>query len=136
MARDVNRFGILTGATSGSTPAVLTGSAFTLPGGMVGVIRSIVLDVNSLLASSDITWTLRFNQSPVQGWDALTIFPRNVAAAQLAWVPEETMIPIPEATTVDFRGTIADGGTYTFGVAWHGWYYPQDVENRFEGAWG
>jgi hypothetical protein len=136
MARDINRFGVITGATTGNTPAQLPGSPFILPQGMVGVIRSIILDVNNLLPSSDLVWSLRFNQSPVQGWDALSIFPRNVAAAQLAYTAEETAIPIPEGVEVDFLFTVNDGGTYTAGATWHGWMYPADVAERFEGAWG
>lgn len=137
-AQDFNLFGTLVGATTATTtwPTVVTGTAFTVPSGNVGVIRSLTVDVNTLLASSNIVWTLRFNGGPVEGWDALTLFPSNLARASLTWGPEETFIPVPEGAQVDVVVQVLDGATYTLGSSYHGWYYPVDLAERFAGAWG
>lgn len=134
--KDVNRFGVFTGATSANTPAQVPGSFFDVPDGYVAVVRSIVLTVNNLLATSDIVWTLRQDSNPVEGWDGLTIFPSPVAVAQFAWTPEETVVDIVESATIDFSVDVRDGGTYTLGVTWHGWFYPADLAERYAEAWG
>lgn len=137
-AKDFNLFGTLTGATTATTtpPAIIAGTTFQVPAGNVGVIRALTLDVNNLLASSNIVWGLRFNETRVEGWDALTQFPRNVAAASLAWGPEETFIPVPEGASIDLVVQVNDGGTYTLGGSYHGWYYSMDLAERFAMAWG
>lgn len=135
-AGDFNRFGVFTGAQAANTPAVVPGTPFQVPAGNVAVIRSLSLDVNNLLASSNIVWTLRFNQTPVQGWDALSQFPRNVAAAVLTWTPEETYIPVPEGVLIDVLVEVLDGATYTLGASYHGWFYSGEVAAKYAGAWG
>lgn len=119
------------GATA--TPDGLT---VEIPSGQVGVIRSFALQVNDLADTSDLTWALLTNGSPVRGWDQLTVFPRVAASVTKVWAPEETYIPLPEGATVSVRITVEDGSTYDIGGNYHGWYYPQTMQARYEGAWG
>lgn len=122
--------------TAANTPQELGGSfPFTLPSGSVGVVRSLVLQVNQLLATSDLRWRLKINSSPVSGWNDLTVFPRAAASFSLAYGPEETFIEVPEAARLSLEVEVLDAGTYTMGASLHGWYYNQAYEETFAQAW-
>lgn len=121
--------------TSANTPAVIPGCTFQVPGGYVGVVRSLDLSVNQLVATTDIVWRLRFNQMPVEGWAPLTIFPGNIAAARRSFGPEEMQVPVPEAASVDVEIEVRDGGTYQAGASFGGWIYSRDLDGIFSDAW-
>lgn len=134
-ASDFNTFDTLAARTAANTPALFPAAQVTLPPGQVGVIRSFLLLANSLLVTSDIRWTLLFNNSPVVGWANLTINPRAAGSVEIAWTPEETYIPVPEAATIDWRVRVNDGGTYQVSVAMHGWFYPSSLDVAARAAW-
>lgn len=114
---------------------LIPGATFTLPDANMGVIRSINLNVNTLLATSRIFWTLRFDGSPVPGWNSLTVFPRAVGSFSLAFGPEETQIPVPEGATITMSIVVLDGGTYQAGADFGGWFYDRAIADAFASAW-
>lgn len=116
-------------------PAIIPGSALQIPNQSVGVIRSINLNVNTLLATSVLFWSLRFNQTPVQGWEALTVFPRAAGFFTLAYGPDETQIPVPDGALVDVTFSVLDGAAYQAGVQYGGWYYDRRLQEVFADAW-
>lgn len=132
-AREINIDASGTGYNNANTPQTIAGSAFTLPADNVGIIRSVVLSVNTLLTTSLLTWTLRFNGVPVEGWAGLTIFPRNAGSFSQAFGPDETFIFVPEQTTIDVQIGVdaTDANTYQAGVSYHGWSYPKRVADQF-----
>jgi hypothetical protein len=132
-AREINVDASGTGYTNANTPATIAGSAFTIPPDNVGILRSVVLSVNTMLTTSALTWTLRFNGVPVDGWSQLTIFPRNAGSVSIAFGPTETFIPVPEGTTIDVQIGVgaADANTYQAGVTYHGWSYPKRLADIF-----
>lgn len=132
-AREINVNASGTGFTNLNTPAVIAGSVFVVPPDNVGVLRSLVLSVNNLLTTSALSWTLRFNGAPVEGWNGLTIFPRAAGSVSDAYGPDETFIMIPEQTTIDVQVIVgaADPATYQAGVTYHGWSYPKRLADKF-----
>lgn len=136
-AREINIDASDTGFNAGNTPQVIAGSAFSLPSNHVGVLRSIVLSVNTLLPTSALTWTVRFNQIDVEGWQGLTIFPRNAGSVSVAYGPDETMVMVPESTAIDVEINVlaADANTYQAGVTYHGWSYPKRLADTFAGLY-
>ncbi|MGE0347375.1 MAG: hypothetical protein AB7N73_15015 [Gemmatimonadales bacterium] len=134
-ARDFNLFGTLAARDSANTPALFPTATFTLPSGNVGVIRSISILANNLLVTSDVVWTLLFNEAPVFGWNRLTINPRAAGSVEVSWTPEETYIPVPENARIDFSVRVNDGGTYQVSVAVHGWMYATALHVAAEAAY-
>ncbi len=126
----------LTGRTSANTPAVFPLATFQIPPNNVGVIRSISILANSLLVTSDIRWSLLFNDVPVTGWNSLTIAPRAAGSIESSFVPDETFIPIPEGSSISWSTLVVDAGTYQLSITYHGWFYPLSVAQRAANAYG
>lgn len=120
-----------------TTPAVIAGSAFPVPQENVGIIRSVTLNLNGVLATTAIQWAFRLDGVPVEGWNALTIFPRAAASVSITWGPGETYIPIGTGQTIDVLVTVlpADGATYAAGITYHGWTYPKRLADAFSGLY-
>lgn len=132
-AREINRDTNATGINAGTSPFVLPGATFTLPDDHVGIIRSVVLSVNNMVVTSQLSWGFFQNRSAVEGWSNLTIFPRAAGSVSVAYGPSETFIFLPEQTTLTVRVTVAaaDALTYQAGVSFHGWSYPKALAERF-----
>lgn len=122
-----------TGFNNTNTPAILPGSVTVIPTDNVGWIRSLTVSINNLTATSAVIWQLRFNGNPVQGWNALTVFPRLAASVSQAWGGDETFIPVPDGSTIEVWIIVqpADGNTYQLGAAYHGWYYDKGLAEAF-----
>ena len=110
--------------------ATLGDSVFTLPTSSVGVIRSFNLNVNNLLATSDIVFTLLINGAPLAG-QQFRIFPRAAASVSEAFSPEETVIEVPEGARMSWRVAVGDAVAYQLGVSYRGWYYTKDLANKY-----
>lgn len=136
-ARDITVEASATGYNNLNTPQVIAGSQFQVPTDNVGVLRSVVLSVNNLLTTSALIWAIRFNGVPVQGWNQLTVFPRNAGSVSIAYTPDETYIYVPDGALIDTQITVspADGNTYQAGIAYHGWYYDKRLADAFAGLY-
>lgn len=112
----------------------VTLGTFTLPNGMVGVIRLVEFDVNSLLLTSIIDFRIRVGGMIPTGW---TWRPFATAAAFFAkeFPPESVLVNIPEGATVDVTARVLDAGTYTVGGDLQGWFYPLPLGLAYENAW-
>lgn len=125
-AKDFFMSGTQTGRVIANTPSEFPGS-FTVPSNNVGVIRSVSILANSLLITSEILWTLRFNGTAVEGWNLLTITPRAAGSIEVSFTPQETFIPVPEGSRISWDVRVVDAGTYQVSVTTHGWFYPTSV---------
>lgn len=138
MAKDFHQDTDLAAApafNAGNTPDVIAGCEYTVPEGFFGVIRSLELNVNGLLASSRIEWSVRFDGMPVEGWAPLSIFPGNIAAARRSFGPEELQLHVPEASHIDVQINVLDAGTYTAGASFGGWIYTRSIDEVFRKVW-
>lgn len=136
-ATDFNTAGTLLSRTNANTPQLFDGTggtraaSFQIPEKNVGTIRAITILANALLVTSDIVWTLLFDNRPVSGWNDLTISPRAAGSLEFSWTPDETFVPVPENTLIEWRVLVIDGGTYQVSVTMHGWFYPTSVASRY-----
>ncbi len=135
-AKDFNPLDFVSGLDAGGSPVRPAGLQVEIPSANVAVIRSLTLNINDMVPTTDVVWRLLFDGSPVQGWSPVTIFPRNAASVAVSWTPEETFIPVPEGADIAVELEVRDTGSYDVGASYHGWWYPQVVASRYEGAWG
>lgn len=117
--------------TLGPGPANATVAVFTLPVNAVGVLRELLLNINNTVATTDVRWTLLFNDGPVTGYTNLTIFPRAAASVSSSFPAESTFIDVPDRGKIAVRINVLDGGTYQVGVSYRGWFWPKSVEARY-----
>ena len=101
----------------------------TTPSHLVGVIRELSFQVNSLVVTSDIKFALRFNQGPVQGY-SFDVFPKSASHDLIEYDPNVTFIRIPLEATIDVLARIRAGdvGIYLMGATIKGWWYAEDLD--------
>jgi len=112
-----------TGLNAANTPAIIPGGTFQIPAQNVGVVRSLSVGINNMLTTSNITFSLRFDETPVPGWDNLVLFPRAATSVVAGWSPDETYEVTGEGVSVDILVNVLDAGTYQIGTSLSGWYY-------------
>lgn len=117
--------------TGPNTTVTLTAPQFQIPLNQVGVVRDLGFFVNDLLATSDITFRLRFSQHPVQGYDQIFIFPRLAGSVSKSFLPESTVIRVPDNTTIDIEVTVVDAGSYPLGAEFKGWSYSKALAQEW-----
>lgn len=137
-AQDVQRTGILAGATTATTtpPAVVTGCRFTVPGGSYAFLRSFDLQVNSLLTSSDVSFFIYVDGNALPGWDAIRAVPASLAVWIKSYGPDEIYLRVDPGKVVDFRVAVRDGGIYTVGASMHGWTVAQGTVDSYLQGYG
>lgn len=112
-------------------PNTITLASFAVPRHMVGVIREVTFQVNDVVTSSDITFTIRTNQSPVTGY-VYALFPRAASHITVEFDPYSTYVPLPDGALVDVQVRVVDIGTYLIGATLRGWLYPGDLETQYQ----
>lgn len=117
--------------TLGPGPANAEVAVFTLPVNTVGILRELLLNVNNMFVTTNVRWTLLFNQGPVFGYTNLTIFPRSAASVSSSFIAESTFIDVPDRCRISVRINVVDGGTYQLGVTFRGWFWSKSVQARY-----
>lgn len=111
--------------TLGFTPAV------NILAGYYAVVNSFSIYVQNMLATSNLTWTLLQNGTPVNGYTGLTIFPGTSPRAVNTF---DAPIRFTGATTLTVSITNGDGGTYLLGAAISGWQWPISSDRRWKSS--
>jgi hypothetical protein len=103
-----------------------------VPASYKAVIRGVSIYINNMLATTNVTWTVRVNNNPIPGYSGLSIFPR-VAPFVGNSFDAEYRFEGPATVTVSFSNI--DGGAYTVGAAISGWFWPaaSDLRWKFSG---
>lgn len=114
------------GPASWTPPA---GIITQIPSGSIGVLKLVAFQVLNMLATTDIDYSLRVNGGAVPGIGALTMIGRP--AAYVEQESDNLTVRAPENALVDALVTVNDGGTYTVGFRYEGWYYPRAVAERY-----
>ena len=106
--------------------------AFTLPRGAVGWLQSASVYVLNMTAAADISFRIRINQGPVQGFADIRNSPgvANLYRENL----NEMRVRIPNGATVDIIVVNIAGGAFTVGGMLAGWFHSEQAEiARFGG---
>lgn len=112
----------ITGAAARFTPAA---AQIRIPPNSYGVISTIDLLLDGILATSNVLWTFLINGNPVPGFNPVTILGRSGAASvSKSWGPQLRLL-IPLGGTFGVTIQDVDGAPYTAGTSFYGWYFPQ-----------
>lgn len=114
----------------GPGPTTVVIATFVIPRGSIGVIRSIVFNINNMLATTIVSLAFTINEAPAPGW-SYNIFPRAAASVAVSFGPEETFIKIPDGSLCGFQVTVTDAGTYLVGGTFHGWHFSKSVAQEY-----
>lgn len=106
----------------------ITGTTFTVPSSTFGVIRSVTLYITNMLTTTNVTYSLVINNSPVQGYNQLSIFPRAAPFVSNAF---DCMLRFSGPADIKMVFDNRDGGTYVVGGAYSGWFWPQSSDTRW-----
>lgn len=119
----------VTGPASWTIPAaILT----RLPGDNIGVIKDFFVSISNMLTTTAVTWALRINGNPVNGGlGAYTIPVTATAFVASQGFANSLTIRIPQGGSVDVQITVADGGTYTVGASYNGWFYARSLYDAY-----
>lgn len=110
----------------GPGPATATIATFRIPRGSIGVVRSLSFQINNMLVTTIINFSLTINEAPVPGW-TYSIFPRAAANVVVSFGPEETFIKVPDGSLIGFQVTRQDAGTNLVGGLFHGWHFSKTI---------
>lgn len=105
--------------------------SFQLPGTYVGYIQIFGIFVLSPTAATDITFILRINQGPVEGWDNIREPPgvANFFVQNFS----ELQVRAPAGARISVLGVNAGAAAFTVGAKIAGWYHPESEEQRIYG---
>ena len=113
-----------------STPAS-SAIVAACPQNSIGYIRSIQFDINDVVATTLVTFSLLFNEAPVPGWNNIRVFPRVASSVSISYGPEETFIRVPDGQTIALRVTVTDANTYVVGALYHGWHFSKSLAGDY-----
>lgn len=116
-------------SSPGAGTLVITGAAFTIPSNTLAIVRSVTIYVQNMLATTNVTFTLFVNTSPVPGYQGLTIFP---GASPRISNTFDSFIRIIGPANISAQATNIDGGAYLLGLAFSGWYWPITSDGRWK----
>lgn len=98
----------------------IPGASVIIPQGCVARLSSVNLYVDNLLTTSNLTFSVLFEGSPIPGLSNIPIFPGEVARDVENF---DVFVRIPRSGTISVTYTNNDGGTYIVGAALGGWFW-------------
>lgn len=110
-------------AGAGSTVILVGTPATLIQVNYEAVVASVNIFVDAPTTALGAVWTLRFNESPVSGWDTLRTFAR---AANNLSIEFSGNVQVPGGTKIDVLVSNTNaGGPWTVGVEVTGWAWPR-----------
>lgn len=109
-------------STGAETDTAITDAEFDVPANMVARITGIIFYVTNLLTTSNLTFTVRINNGPVQGYNNVFIFPRAASSVSNAF---DSYVDVPTGAKLTVTFSNLDGGTYGIGAGLSGYYWPE-----------
>lgn len=110
----------------------ITNATQAIPDNTLAVVGSVTIQITNMLATTDVTYTVLVNQTPVQGYNGISIFPR---VAPFVGNTFDIPIRVRGPATIQVIFSNNDGGAYTVGAALSGWMWPVTSDQRWK-AWG
>jgi len=126
-AKEFNPLGSI-GTAIIQTNVTITGTSFDVPPNTFGVIRGLSLYITDMLTTTNVEYSLIIQQQAAQGYSNLRIFPR---AAPFVSNGFDTLIRFTGPATIFVVFNNNDGGTYTIGASYSGWFWPQASDARW-----
>jgi len=129
----MNETGVLA-AGAGSTLILASVPAIFLTPNYEGATQSVAIFVDAPTTDIDVTWTLRFREAPVPGWDRLTTFPRSATNLSIEF---PGIVQCGPGTKIDVLVTNNNAfGPWTVGAEVTGWSWPRISRQRVFGREG
>lgn len=125
---NVNSFSAALAAAAGATVEI---TSFTLPRTFVGFVQIFGIFILSPTAVQDVTFTLRVNEAPVEGWDNIK-FPPGVANFVVQNFAD-LQVRAPDGARISVLATNNNANAWTVGAKIAGWYHPYTEEQRIYG---
>jgi len=115
-------------AGAGSTLILTDTPAIFLEPNYEGVVTSVNIFVDAPNTGLGVIWALRFNESPVPGWDTLRTFARVANSISIEFGGN---VQVPGNTKIDVLATNNNAnGPWTIGVEVTGWQWPKFARVR------
>lgn len=105
---------------------------FVMPPTFVGYVQIFGIYILSPTTAQDVTFSLRINGGPVQGWDNIQ-FPPGVANFVVQNFAD-LQVRIPDGAIVDVLVSNGSADAWTVGAKIAGWFHPENEEQRIYGA--
>jgi hypothetical protein len=100
------------------------GLTVNIPESNVGIVRAVLLQINDMLTTTNVTWTLQFNGAPVPGYSKISMFPRSAPFVGNSF---DAFVRVPSGTKITVQYDNVDGGSYKVGAAVSGWFWPESL---------
>lgn len=107
--------------TAISMTPTISNSVVKLPDQNIGIIRGFSVFITNMLAATVVSWTLLINGAPAGGYGSIRLYPRAAAFVGNSF---DCFIRVSDGATLGVAFTNTDGGTYTIGASFSGWYWP------------
>ncbi len=124
-----------TTATVNAANSPFVVASYAVPDGSTGFLRSFELQVQNVLATSDIVWAIRIDRIPVPGLGAIPVLAAVIPVWSQDWSSDEVFLEIPPASTLDLVVTVNDGAAYAIGGLFHGWIVPTSIAQASRQGW-
>jgi hypothetical protein len=128
---DFNR-NVFNAALAGVAGTVVEILTLTLPATYVGWMQIMGIYILSPTGSQDITFTLRINGAPVEGWDNIQ-FPPGVANFVVQNF-SDLQVRVPDGGKISLFATNNSANAWTVGGKVAGWYHSLNEEQRIYGS--
>jgi hypothetical protein len=120
-------------ALAGVIGATVVPVEFTLPPTYLGYLTVFGIYILSPTVAQDVTFTLRINSGPVQGFDNVQ-FPPGVANFVVQNFSDEPICWIPDGAKVDVLVTNGSADAWTVGAKIAGYFHARTEEQRIFGS--
>lgn len=106
----------------------ITGATIDIPPANLVIIRGLNISVANMTILTNVTFTILYNNAPIQGYSGISIFPRVTPFIENGL---ESFIRLKGPGTVQVVFSNIDGGPYTIGAGFNGWFWPEASDARW-----
>lgn len=129
-AKEFNVLGTIATAIVQANVAI-TNATFAVPAATMGRVSYVSLFIMNMLAVTDVTFTVQVDSAVPSGFGGLRIFPRAASSVVSTF---DCKIRVQGPCTISVIFSNNDGGAYTVGAAFGGWFWPQSSDERWKTA--
>ncbi len=129
-AKEFNPLGSI-GTAAVQANVAIPNATVDVPASNLFVIRSFSIYITNMLATTNVTWSLLVNGQPVQGYLGVSIFPRVAPSISNTF---DCFIRGRGFATISVIFSNGDGGAYTVGASFSGWFWPEASDGRWKSS--